>query len=312
MDKETLLHAIMLSELSHVGRTGAARILAINRKRQHGLATFFRLPPVVLSEDYELPAQAIAQLGAGRGELETHCRWLADRLRETDGRSFVLSDHDYPARARERLPSPPVVLYGFGSWEVLEAPTLAVLNSRSVTERTVTASLAVARTAVEQGFTLIGGGMKASHRITAVAARAAAAPRVVVLDRGIFATFGAATDRDPFGFGPGRSALDRARTLVFSPFRLMDHAAAHNGKQRDELIAAFADVIIAVSARPGGVIEHVCLQAIDQGQVVLNWDGENAGLMAAGATSIDEAALTGELRQYLTKRGDRHRDAGIS
>jgi hypothetical protein len=81
----------------------------------------------------------------------------------------------------------------------------------------------------------------------------------------------------------------------------MDHAVAHNGKQRDELIAAFADVIIAVSARPGGIIEHVCLQAIDQGQTVLNWYGENAGLVAAGAVPIEEADLAGELRHYISR-----------
>src|SRR5207244_284378 len=139
---------------------------------------------------------------------------------------MVRDDSLYPSRIRSRLPHPPVVLFGFGAWPVLESPTLAVLNSRWVTERTVTASLAVARAAVEQGVSLSGGGVKASHRITTVAARAAAAPRVIALDRGIFATFGAQTDRDPFGFGPGRGPLDRDRTLVVSPFRLMDHAVA--------------------------------------------------------------------------------------
>ena len=72
----------------------------------------------------------------------------------------------------------------------------------------------------------------------------------------------------------------------------MDHAAAHNGKRRDELIAALADVIIAVHARPGGVIEHVCLQALDRGQVVLSWYGENAGLIAAGAYLLSGAVCT--------------------
>ena len=91
------------------------------------------------------------------------------------------------------------------------------------------------------------------------------------------------------------------RTLVASSFRLMDHAAAHNGKRRDELIAALADVIIAVHARPGGVIEHVCLQALDRGQVVLSWYGENAGLIAAGATPIEEADLAGELTRYVSR-----------
>ncbi|NJR71608.1 MAG: hypothetical protein HC771_25740 [Synechococcales cyanobacterium CRU_2_2] len=62
--------------------------------------------------------------------------------------------------------------------------------------------------------------------------------------------------------------------------------------------AALADVIIAVHARPGGVIEHVCLQALDRGQVVLSWYGENAGLIAAGATPIGSTGRRGDGKEH--------------
>jgi hypothetical protein len=105
---------------------------------------------------------------------------------------------------------------------------------------------------------------------------------------------------DPFGFGPGRMALDVEHTLVLSPFRLLDHAVARNGRRRDEIIGALADVIVAVHARPGGEIERVCLQALDRGQSVLSWYGENAGLVAAGATAVEEADLKG-LSRYVSR-----------
>lgn len=301
MDADDDLYAIMLAELPHVGRATAARILATNRRRGHGLAAFFRLPPVLLSEEYGLPPEAVRRLTDDRRQFDDRCRWLAVELDRIGGRALVAHHPAYPERLRYRMSLPPPVLSGFGSWNVLAEPTLAVLNSRTVTERTVTASLAIARAAVAQGLTLVGGGMKASYRITSVAARASAAPRVVVLDRGIFAAFGTQTDRDPFGFGPGRGPLDLGRVLVLSPFRLGDHAVAHNGQFRDETIAALADIIVAVEARPGGIIERVCLQALDQGQTVLSWYGENAGLVAAGATPIDESALAGELRQFTER-----------
>jgi len=297
MDKDTALHAVMLSELPHVGDKVAQHILALNRARQHSLATFFRLPEAVLRDDYKLHAATLLRLGAQRVEHETHCTWLLDRLMAAGGAAHLTEDGGYPERIRERLTPPPVVLYGFGSAQLLRAPTLAVLNSHTVTEHAVSASLASVQAAVAQGFTLVTGGMKTSYRIAAVAGRAAAAARVIVLDRGIFATFGARLDRDPFGFGPGRSALDAARTLVLSPFRLMDHASPRNGQRRDALIAALADVIVAVHARPGGQIERVCLEALDRGQSVLSWYGENSGLVAAGATAITEADLA-ELARY--------------
>jgi predicted Rossmann fold nucleotide-binding protein DprA/Smf involved in DNA uptake len=300
MDKETALHAIMLSELPHAGDKAAARILALNQQRHHSFATFFRLPEAVLREDYQLHPATIARLCSERQAHEIRCQWLLDQLAMAGGEAWLPDAAGYPERVRRRLDPPPAVLYGFGSTAPLRSPTLAVLNSRTLGEHAVSASLAAVQAAAAQGFTLISGGMKTAYRITAVAGRAAAAPRVIVLDRGIFATFGARLDRDPFGFGPGRMALDTEHTLVLSPFRLLDHAVARNGRQRDELIGALADVIVAVHARPGGEIERVCLAALDRGQSVLSWYGENAGLVAAGATAIEEADLLG-LGRYVPR-----------
>ena len=90
--------------------------------------------------------------------------------------------------------------------------------------------------------------------------------------------------------------MRRARWCV-SPFRLMDHAVPRNGRRRDELIGALADVVVAVHARAGGEIERVCFEALDRGQCVLSWYGENAGLVAAGATVIEAKDLN-ELARY--------------
>jgi predicted Rossmann fold nucleotide-binding protein DprA/Smf involved in DNA uptake len=297
MDKESALHAIMLSELPRVGDRAAERIVALNHHRGHGLGTFFRLPDAVLRDDYKLHAQTIARVCGEGAAHERRCQWLVDQIAGAGGLVLSLEDADYPERLRRRLQPPATVLFGFGNPALLGQPTLAVLNSRTLSEHAVTASLLTVQAAAAQGYTLVGGGMKATYRITAVAGRAAAAPRIIVLDRGIFAAFGACLDRDPFGFGPGRGPLDVERNLVLSPFRLMDHAAAHNGKRRDATVASLADVIVAAHARPGGEIEHVCLGALDRGQAVLSWYGENAGLVAAGATPIQEGDLA-NLRRF--------------
>jgi hypothetical protein len=107
-------------------------------------------------------------------------------------------------------------------------------------------------------------------------------------------------DRDPFGFGPGRAVLDAARTLVLSPFRLRDPAVARNGPRRDQLVAALADIVVAVDTRPGGQMERICFEALDRGQCVLSWLGRNVGLVAAGAVAIDEDDLSG-LPRFLNR-----------
>jgi hypothetical protein len=58
--------------------------------------------------------------------------------------------------------------------------------------------------------------------------------------------------------------------------------------------------VIAVNARPGGEIERVCLRALDAGQCVLSWLGENSGLVAAGARSIDDTDVVHGLRRFLS------------
>lgn len=299
-DRDRRVYAVMLSELPHVGAQAAGRILSVNRARGHGLATFFRLPEAVLRQDYALRPAAIRRVCAERAEHEQRCGWLVDQFAAVGGDVALADENGYPTRVRQRLSPHPAVWYSFGARAVLDAPTLAVLNSRTIAEQAVAASLALVQAAAGQGFTVVSGGMKTSYRIAAVASRAAAAARVIVLDRGIFATFGARLDRDPFGFGPGRSALDAARTLVVSTFRLMDHAVPSNGRRRDELIGALADVIVAVHARPGGEIERVCFEALDRGQCVLSWYGENTGLVAAGATVIEAKDLN-ELARYASR-----------
>jgi predicted Rossmann fold nucleotide-binding protein DprA/Smf involved in DNA uptake len=195
-------------------------------------------------------------------------------------------------------PAPPLA-YLYGATELLTAPCVALLASRGLNEHTVTASVQIARQVAVEECTLAVGGMKSTHRIAAVSARAAGAPRLVMLDRGLFAAFGGQPEFDPFGFGPGRSRFNHSATLVLSVFRPHDHATPRNGRRRDELIAALGDAVVAISARPGGEVERICLRALDRGQVVFSWQGNSRGLVAAGAVALDERDLQRGLRRYL-------------
>jgi len=298
-DEAAALALIMLSELPYVGERAVARICQLADQRRLSVGEVLALPPAVLAEDYRLPAAAVARLTTGRSALEAYCRQLLARLLSVSGEAQRPGDPGYPHRWRRCADPAPPVVYLYGNPAVLALPTVAILNSRTVTAATVSTTVRIVQCAAREGFTLVTGGMKSTHRIAAVAVRAAAAPHVVVLDRGLFATFGADLASDPFGFGPGRCAFDSARTLVVSSFRLNDHAAPRNGRRRDELMAALADVVIAVSARAGGEIERTCLRALDHGQCVLSWQGENRGLLAAGASAIDDSGLHAGLSRFL-------------
>ena len=298
----------MLSELPAVGERRAARIAAAASARGVRLLDLFALPAQVLARDYQLPLRAVACLGAARARFEAHCRHLLACLRAGSGAVCQPGDAAYPDRWLARARPVPPIVYVHGNPAIQHRPTFAILSSRGLTQRSVSACIQVIQYAAEAGLTLVTSGMKGTYRVAAVAGRAAGVPRIVVLDRGLLAAFGAHMDRDPFGFGPGRAAFDRERTLVMSPYRLADHAVPRNGARRDELVAALADVIVATSVRPGGTMERVCLEALDRGQCVLSWHGDHDGLLAAGATPIDETDLRTDLVRLIVT-GSKAEDA---
>jgi predicted Rossmann fold nucleotide-binding protein DprA/Smf involved in DNA uptake len=254
-----------------------------------------------LGREYGLPAAARTRLERDRLWHTAHCRALVAHLAAAGAVVCQPGDRDYPRRWTERADPAPPFAYLYGAPELLACPSVALLMSRTVDELTVTATVRVARRAALEGLALVVGGMKATHRIAAVTARAAGAPRLVVLDRGLFAAFGGPLEFDPFGFGPGRARFDPSATLVLSVFRPHDHATPRSGRRRDALIAALGDLVVAVSARSGGEVERICLRALDRGQCVLSWQGNNSSLAAAGAIAIDERDVERGLRRFLAE-----------
>jgi predicted Rossmann fold nucleotide-binding protein DprA/Smf involved in DNA uptake len=300
MDYETALALVMLAELPRVGERRLLRVQARARSCGLPLARVIGLAPGALAHEYGLPAAALARLQRQRFWHTAHCRALVANLAGCGASLCQPGEPPYPRRWTERADPAPPLVYAHGAAELLAQPTAALLASRAPTEETVTATVRVAQRAALDGLALAVGGMKTTHRIAAATARAAGAPRLVVLDRGLFAAFGGPPQFDPFGLGPGRARFDPRSTLVLSIFRPHDHATPRNGRRRDELIAALGDIVVALSARPGGEVERICLRALTRGQCVLSWHGNSPTLIAAGAAPLDEGDLVHGFGRFLS------------
>lgn len=309
-DKESTLYAVMLSELPQVGERLARAIIECSEKRGHGLASFFRLPAPVLQRDYPLPEAARRCLEQHGEAHRRRCEWLAGQLVAHGGWACTLLDAEYPNRLRWRASPPPPVFFAVGEARCQDFPVLAVLHSRTPTADTMPAISAVVQRAAEEGFTLVTSTGKVAYRLVGMASRATGAPRIVVLDRGLFSALGPDLSRDPCVYAPSPTReFAKQPQMVCSAFRLLDHALPRNGARRDALVAAFADLILVLHARPGGEIERVCLQALDRGQPVLCWKGENPALVAAGAIPVSESDL-GSLAHFLALSGNTGVDSG--
>lgn len=301
MDKVTAYQCVLLSELPRVGPRGVARILATNRARHRSPDEFLRLPESAYREEYRLPPAAVECLSGGRAAYERHCERLAERFTGHGGVALILGGPGYPCAWEQYLRVPPPVVFALGDTDLLQLPAAAVLNSRTPSSDAIVATQAVIEIAAGEGFAVATGAMKLGHRVAAAAARAARAPRIIVLDRGLFAALGDETERDIFGLTSGHLRLDRTRTVVLSAFRLDNHAAPANGARRDALIAALADLVICVDARSGGHMEQLGLGMLARGKVVASWRGQNQALVAAGARMLDDRDLAAGLTLLLAE-----------
>ena len=311
MDKVSTYECIRLAELPAVGPKSISRILAVNRLRSRTLGQFFGLPEQVYRDEYHLPAQAVACLCERDAAYAVRCQELADRLAEHGGTALLAGTPGYPTALEHYLTAPPPIVFALGDSGLLTAPAAAVLNSRTPSCEAIVATQTIVRATARQGFAIASGAMKPGHRVAAASARAAGAPRIIVLDRGLFAAMGDATERDTFGLISGHLRLDRSRTLVLSSFRLTNHAAPANGARRDSLIAALADLVIAVEATPGGHMEQLGLHMVARGKVVVSWRAQNATLLAAGARPLNEQDLANGLAP-LVSEGSRVTTRGAS
>ncbi|MEO8601051.1 MAG: hypothetical protein ABI629_00595 [bacterium] len=299
MDDQSRLALLIFAELPLVGERRLQRLQAHAQSQRMSLAALAGLAPARLARELRLPAAAIRRLCDAGTWHTSRCAALAHRLLAAGAELCQPGDAAYPPGWLRHGEPPPPLATLYGNVALTRRPVVALLHSRLVSEASVATTLRIVQAIAAEGLALAVGGMKTPHRIAAATARTLAAARLVVLDRGLLTAFGDDLDREPFGLGPGRGTFDPQRTLVLSPFRPDDHAVPRSGRRRDALLSALADIVVAVTARPGGEIERCGLAALRRGQRVLIWESSNAALLAAGALPLEFADLARGFRRWL-------------
>jgi predicted Rossmann fold nucleotide-binding protein DprA/Smf involved in DNA uptake len=201
-------------------------------------------------------------------------------------------DAAYPASLR-RLPDAPPILSVFGCDDIVTKGKYTVLSSRGAESALGETQKSAWKSAVEAGWVPVAGHNRGVYQWGLLAAKRSAAGAVMVLDRGLLAAFDDDLRRDPvpaariWGYG-----FEAERSLAVSPFRLRDPFIGRNNRIRDAIVAALADVIIAIGVREGGWMHHLCLDALGRGQTVFASRECLALLADAGAREWIGAAPT--------------------
>ncbi|HWP31408.1 MAG TPA: DNA-processing protein DprA [Fimbriimonadales bacterium] len=250
-----------------IGSASVSKILAKNALLGVQPEEFLRLREENLIKEYGLRESA-AKAISNHDFLER----VENFKKKVRGKNVVLTTQRspiYPRRLEGFCQPPPVYVFLYGNYAALEGKTFCVLASRDASEE----ELAKVEKSVEAGvlepMNLVSGANTNVYRRAAVVPLRWGAPRILVLDRGLFAALGDGLDREPFTAARlWRYRFDPSVDLVVSPFRPDDKYAPINNRKRDECVVGLSDVVRWVYLRPGGNMEGLIDRARNVGKIV--------------------------------------------
>jgi DNA processing protein len=232
-------------------------------------AAFFDVSKETMTEELGIPQTAAAMLADRRSGLHESVAKYRKQVGTKPVRLLTLESVLYPKRVSDFLPSPPAFLFAYGNLRVLNSTTFAVICSRNPSP----ANLEAVERAAEQGVlsskVLVGGTNTDAYQRAAVVPLRWGAPRILVLDRGLFVALGSELTEEPFRTARlWRYKFDPETDLVISRNRPFDEYAPSNQKYRDDLLVALSDELHGVALRPGGNMDKLAEKAKAAGRSV--------------------------------------------
>ena len=286
--------ALHLAMTPGIGGRSTVRILARNDLLGRSAEECLRLSPESLREEYRLNVKQATNLTLDPAGRMAANAALERRLDGLGVRLITAADAGYPALVEEFDPDPPGVLFLHGNVRLLQAPTFAVLGSRNTPTAGLDAIDRLTEEGVLGGETLVTGHDRPEYQRSAIVPLRWGAPRVLILDRGLFQVLGPDLKDEAFRAARlWRYEFDPGTDLAVSPFRPEADFVGANNRVRDRLVASLARRIDFVSAAEGGNMATLARLALKAGRRVRVGDavvGRDAFLEAGAAPLIESPA----------------------
>ncbi|HYJ79297.1 MAG TPA: DNA-processing protein DprA [Longimicrobiaceae bacterium] len=202
------------------------------------------------------------------------------------------ADAAYP-QAFRTLPDPPYLLFAAGALELLAAPGVGVVGTRSPTDYGRRTTVALAGDLARAGYAIVSGMARGIDSAAHAAALDAGGATVGVLGHGI--------DRI---YPPENGKLfDRVRErgLLISELAPGEDPAAGNFPRRNRLIAALSVGVLVVEMGEKSGAQHTVSYALEQGKEVFSVPGPIGSPASAGTNQLlkDGARLVTCARDIL-------------
>jgi DNA processing protein len=223
-----------------------------------------------LEERYQLSkASSVHLCGRSSDDLRDEVARYKQLTLDKPVRIIGLGDTLFPGRLEAFLSSPPAAIFAYGNLGALTGETFAAFASRNATRNDLDrVEKAVERRVLESKVLVTGANTPVYQRAAVVPLRWGA-PRVLVLDRGLFEAMGESLDQEPFRAARlWRYRFDPATDLVLTAHRPDDAYSPGANVRRDEVVAALADEIVAISVTPGGNSDRLTKLALERGRTV--------------------------------------------
>lgn len=286
MNRRTLLLALSLTP--GIGSKTISRTLSRNELLGTRPQEFLELGEMALRDAYGWNAKQAGNWLSSRDNTIDQAQGYEDRLDRCGVDVVCTLDARYPTLVEAFDPDPPGVLFLYGNAKLTQAPTFAVMASRKAPPSALDSVETATEEGVLLGQVLVCGHDTPEYQRAAVVPLRWGAPRVIVLDCGLFTALGENLDEEPFRAARlWRYRFDPTSDLVLSPVRpeRSIHANAH--RLRDRLVAGLANRIDMPWVNEGGNMERLALMAMRAGRVVRVGDGSAARrLILAGAEPL--------------------------
>jgi DNA processing protein len=252
-----------------IGGKTITRILTRNDLLGRSIKEFLKLGTEALREEYRMKAGAAQKWSSDFKELIREAEAVQARL-DPKGVSLVTAaDAHYPRLIEALDPDPPGVLYMYGNMKLLEARTFCVLSSRGSTEEAHGVIDRRVEEAVLDGQVLVTGHDTPEYQRAAVVPLRWGAPRILVLDTGLFKTLGEDLKEEPFRTARlWRYQFDPRTDLVVSAVNPDRDYHPNSNRIRDRLVAGLALTLEFVSIAQGGNMQRLAIQGLRAGRTV--------------------------------------------
>ena len=252
-----------------IGGKTLTRIHTRNDLLGRSIDEFLRLGVEALREEYKLKPKVAETWVSNQTTWLEEANNLSKSLEPHRVHLVTAADAHYPRRIEAMDPDPPGLLYLYGNHKLIDMMTFSVLSSRGTSDHDLVWMENLAEGHILGGKTLVTGHDTPEYQRTAVTSLRWGAPRIIVLDTGLFSALGDDLKEEPFAAARlWRYEFDPKTDLALTCIHPHRKYHQNSNRIRDRLVASLSIALDFVNVRPNGNMERLAKSAVQAGRQV--------------------------------------------